>query len=140
METINTTDVAEGCINIIVTDPDLVDRTSYPPDCVVLDYDVVMYHMGLVDILDPRTIHTAREVTGEEVLEYVRCARDVRALNRGFQHLIGRIDLHFKLCAHGLHPSQIVHQHPEAELHPKWQLALGDLFIGLYKQTLPRHP
>ena len=44
-------------------------------------------------------------------------------------HLVGRVDLTLKLLESGI--TKIQWEHPEAGLHPEWQLGIADMLIKL---------
>lgn len=122
-------------MKIMVPSPHLAKPIDHGPGAIVIDADAAMYHIERVKVLDPEAVRAVRAADPglAEIIPEGATGDDVRALRAGFQQLVGRADMHLKLCALGART--IVHRDPEAFLHPKWCCALGDLFIGLDHET-----
>jgi hypothetical protein len=108
-------------VTLIVPSPDCLHPIDWEGKRFVIDTETALYHADRVCALDARTMPDASLVLGKGVwfAEWRKFARGPRAL-------IGRIDLHHKLCALG---APVVHRHPEDGLHPAQAVELGDLFL-----------
>lgn len=116
-------------LTLLFKSPSILAPLAYP-NRLRLDPESCLYHMERVQKLDDRAEHYFRKV-----FEYEGPfgSHEVRCMDEGCRHTCGRIDLHLKYTMLGV---PLVHVLPEAYLHPKFEVNLGDVFIEWSKGIL----
>lgn len=100
------------------------------PDRVEIDLTITLHHARLVKNLHPEFDSVWRlfmeNTSPPTEIKYDITADSIRRMGTGSLHLMGLIDLTLKF---GDMKVPVVWKYPESNLHPGWQVALGDLAI-----------
>lgn len=97
---------------------------------VVLSVSACLYHGERVQKLHQRTPHHVMTCIGSKsTWDVIGQLWESEDRPYDLLHLVGRVDLTLKLLDSGV--TKIQWEHPEAGLHPEWQLGIADMLIKL---------
>ena len=128
-------------INLIYKDPSHPEPVQ-AKGFVNLTVNACVFHGEKVQKLHQRTPHYVMTCIGPKS-SWDAISQIWESENRPHDliHLVGRVDLTLKLLDGGI--TKIQWEHPEAGLHPEWQLGLADLLIKLseaYRKEAENEP
>ena len=119
-------------LTMLFKSPAILDKIDYP-DRIRIEPDHTIYHAERVQQFHPRTAGLVAKIL--KIKDPSQVDPDwCRTKTREVLHVAGLVDMALKFAVKGV---PVVFIQPEAGLHPRQQVELGDFFLELMKDPEP---